>query len=109
MSVGIIGGGLTGLTIGANLKVKSEILEKNQSCGGLCRSYEEEGFTFDQGGHILFSRDKELLKLIVGLLGKNVHKQRRNNKVLINGRLIKYPLENDLAGLRLIDNLKQHP
>jgi protoporphyrinogen oxidase len=41
MKIGILGGGLTGLTIASNLKRKSEVLEKNSECGGLCRSFQE--------------------------------------------------------------------
>ena len=55
MRIGILGGGLTGLTVASGLKAEFEVLEKNEECGGLCRSIQEEGFTFDYGGaHIIF-------------------------------------------------------
>ena len=47
MKIGILGGGLTGLTLGNHLKYDFEILERENTCGGLCRSLEDEGFTFD--------------------------------------------------------------
>ncbi len=105
MKIGILGGGLTALTLGAHLKHDFEILEKNSECGGLCRTIEEKGFTFDYGGsHIIFSRDKEVLDFMVALLGDNVVKNRRNTKILYKGRFIKYPFENGLSGLPVEEN-----
>lgn len=53
MKTAILGGGLTDLTLGYLLHDKGvnfEILEKEIECGGLLRSLQEEGFTFDYGG-----------------------------------------------------------
>jgi len=99
MRTGILGGGLSGLTIGHFLKEKPTILEKENEIGGLCRTFKQDGFTFDIGGHILFSRNKEILKEMVGLLGGNVEQLYRNNRVYFKGRFVKYPFENDLAAL----------
>lgn len=52
MKIGILGGGLAGLTIASSLNpyFEVEVLEKELECGGLCRSIQEEDFTFDWGG-----------------------------------------------------------
>ncbi|MFH1850481.1 MAG: FAD-dependent oxidoreductase [archaeon] len=99
MRVGILGGGLAGLTIAANLKHPFEVLEQNRECGGLCRSFSEEGFTFDIGGHIFFSRNTKILGDMVSLLGPNRVKGRRNNKISFKGKFVKYPFENGLDEL----------
>jgi len=100
MKVGILGGGLAGLAVANFLRHDFEILEKNEECGGLCRSLRERGFTFDcGGGHIIFSRDRKILGLMVRKLGKNVTKRRRNTKIFFRGRYLKYPFENGLFGL----------
>ncbi|MBW2971268.1 FAD-dependent oxidoreductase [Candidatus Woesearchaeota archaeon] len=104
MRVGILGGGLTALTIANGLKAECEVLEKEPECGGLCRSTLEKGFTFDQGGHILYSKDTETLNWMLEQLGGNKAKKRRNNRVFVKGRKIKYPFENDLAHLPLMEN-----
>lgn len=105
MKVGILGGGLAGLAVGNFLKTDFEILERNKDCGGLCRSLREKGFTFDYGGgHIIFTRDEKILKLMLDKLGKNLLRRKRNTKIFYKGRLVKYPFENGLSGLPPRDN-----
>ena len=95
-----MGGGLTGLTLGYLLGDKAEVLEKEDTPGGLCRSRTEKGFVFDMGGgHAIFSKNRKVLNFMLRLLGKNVRKNRRKAMIKIYNNYTKYPLENDLAGL----------
>jgi protoporphyrinogen oxidase len=106
MTIGIIGAGLTGLTLGS-LIADCEILEKNSECGGLCRSIAEEGFTFDCcGSHIIFSKDSEVLNFMLEKLGANIVKRQRNTKIMYNGKYVKYPFENGLSDLPLTENFE---
>lgn len=101
---GILGGGLTGLTLGSLLP-ESVVLEREATPGGLCRSIVEDGYTFDFGGsHIVFSSAEEKLQLLLSVLGENIVKNRRNTKVFFKGRYVKYPFENGLSDLPLKDN-----
>lgn len=103
--IGVLGGGLTGLALADMLNNKSTILEKEPECGGLCRSLQNNGFTFDYGGsHIIFSRDEDALNYLIGLLGENKNKKERNTKILYKGNYVKYPFENGLSDLPLQDN-----
>ncbi|MDR3491894.1 MAG: NAD(P)-binding protein [Gammaproteobacteria bacterium] len=102
--VGIIGAGPSGLAVSFFLKDKSDIVESQLHVGGHASSFQECGFTFDYGPHILFSRDQQILDFIIASLGENVSKCRRNNKISYKDRLIKYPFENDLTSLPLEDN-----
>lgn len=96
----MLGGGVSGLSLVANLTKSAEVLEKDAICGGLCSSVVEDGFTFDAAGpHILFSKNKEVLDYMVGVLGDNVDKKRRENKIWFKGHLVKYPFENGLSDL----------
>jgi len=110
MKTAILGGGLTGLTLGHLLNQKGvnfEILEKENECGGLMRTLQEDGFTFDYGGsHIFFSKDKEVLDFMINLLWDNKIKNRRHTKVLYKGHYVKYPFENGLADLPKEDNFE---
>ena len=100
MPIGILGGGLAGLTIAAHLDYECEVLEKESRGGGHCQTVQEQGFTYDAGGpHIIFSRNQGMVDYMVGLLGDNVHRARRNNKIYYKGRYVKYPFENGLYDL----------
>jgi protoporphyrinogen oxidase len=99
-SIGILGGGISGISLAAHLDENVEVLEKRGRIGGLCGSIIDQGFTFDAAGpHIMFSKNKEVLDLMVKVLGDNVHQRRRDNKIWFKDRLVKYPFENDLASL----------
>lgn len=99
MKIGILGGGISGLALAYFLRHEYEVLEKEAECGGLCRSFHVNGFAYDQGGHIIFSKHKEILELEVALLGENVHQRYRNNKIWYKDRFVKYPFENGLQAL----------
>ena len=100
MTIGILGGGISGISLAAQLGEDVEVLEKRARIGGLCGSIVDQGFTFDAAGpHIMFSKNKEVLNLMVTTLGENVQQRRRDNKIWFKGRLVKYPFENDLASL----------
>src|ERR1700693_628076 len=95
--VGILGGGLAGISIAAHLDGPTQVLEKGPRGGGHCQTAQEAGFTYDAGGpHIIFSRNQETVDYMVSLLGDNVHRARRNNKIYYRGRYVKYPFENGL-------------
>ena len=60
--IGILGGGLAGLTIAAHLELPGEVLEKESRGGGHCQTVQEQGFTYDAGGpHVIFSRNQEMV------------------------------------------------
>jgi protoporphyrinogen oxidase len=100
VAVGILGGGLAGLTIAAHLDQDCEVLEKESRGGGHCQTVQECGFTYDAGGpHIIFSRNQQMVDYMVQLLGSNVHRARRANKIFYKGRYVKYPFENGLFDL----------
>ncbi len=102
--VGILGGGIAGLSLSYFIGPDSEILEKDSTTGGLCRSYQKEGFTYDLGGHILFSKDKEIFDFELEMLADKVERFYRRNAVWFKRRYVKYPFENGLSALDKEDN-----
>ncbi len=102
----ILGGGPSGLSYSLFCPSDSKIIEKNSKPGGHASSFEINGFTFDYGPHILFSRDKKILSFIINSLGENISRCYRNVKISYKDRLIKYPFENDLGSLPLKENLE---
>jgi protoporphyrinogen oxidase len=107
LKIGILGGGLAGLTIAAHLEHDCEVIEKESRGGGHCQTVQECGFTYDAGGpHIIFSRNQEMVDYMVSLLSDNVHLARRNNKIFYRGRYVKYPFENGLFDLEPQDRFE---
>ena len=107
MTIGILGGGLAGITIAAHLDDEYEVLEKDSRGGGHCQTVQEQGFTYDAGGpHIIFSRNQPMVDYMVSLLEGNVHQARRNNKIFYKGRYVKYPFENGLFDLEPQDRFE---
>ena len=104
MKLVILGGGLAGISLAYFLQdmpeiASIEILEKEDEPGGLCRSFTHEGIPVDIGPHIFFSKDKEILRFMLDLLGDNKQELRRSNRILHKGRMVQYPFENDLSAL----------
>ena len=71
----VVGAGPTGLTAAWQLGEDAELVERNATVGGWCRSVEEAGFTFDYAGQVLAARDPWVSSLLARLLGENVHWQ----------------------------------
>src|ERR1041384_2637756 len=75
----IIGGGLAGLSAGYHLREHEPMLfEKESEVGGLCRSFKQDGFTFDCTGHLLHLRNPYIRELVETLLpGAFRHHERK--------------------------------
>lgn len=104
MKTVILGGGLSGLTTAYFLQNHPDynditILEKENTTGGLCRSIRKDGYIYDIGPHILFSKDKEMLELMLSVLDEGRNDLVRSNKILYKGIPVQYPFENDLSKL----------
>lgn len=104
MKVIILGAGLAGLSLAYfiqnNQKIESiTLVEKENTVGGLCRSFSHGSIIYDVGPHIFFSKDKEILSFMIDLLGENINRLKRSNHIIHNGKMVGYPFENDLGSL----------
>ena len=96
--IGILGGGVSSLAFSHFYEKKVSIIEKESTLGGLCRSFiDDDGVAWDIGPHITFSKNQEILEFIISLTEMNELK--RSNRIIHDGRFIKYPFENDLSSL----------
>lgn len=95
----IVGAGPTGLAAALHLGKRSVLVEANAEVGGWCRSIEDQGFVFDYAGHIMFSKDPDVLRLYETLLGDNLHWQDREAWVYSKGVHTRYPFQGALYGL----------
>ncbi|HBE87516.1 MAG TPA: protoporphyrinogen oxidase, partial [Elusimicrobia bacterium] len=97
----IIGGGLAGLSAAMTLRGRKKIFlaEKEPRLGGLAATVRKGGFHFDYSGHLLHLRWPETTRLILGALGANVRRIRRDARVFAHGRWTPYPFQANLAAM----------
>ncbi|MGE5386875.1 MAG: FAD-dependent oxidoreductase, partial [Betaproteobacteria bacterium] len=100
----IIGAGPTGLSAAYHLGLQPNgtdtlLVEREERVGGWCRSVQQDGFTFDYAGHIMFSNDPHVLELYDLLLGDNLHWQNREAWIYSKSVYTRYPFQGSLYGL----------
>jgi len=99
--IAIIGAGPTGLGAAWRLGELGhdnwELFEAADHPGGLAASMvDEKGFTWDLGGHVVFSHYEYFDRLLDGLLGDAWVEHQREAWVWIRDRFIPYPFQNNL-------------
>ena len=105
MKIAILGGGISGVTLARLLAADNHevtVLEKSDRAGGLCRSREVQGFTFDEaGGHILYSKLPDVLAWQKERCGGEAQlvQVERQTRILWHDRYIPYPFENGVGHL----------
>jgi protoporphyrinogen oxidase len=100
----IVGAGPTGLGAGYRLQELGYddwvILEANDYVGGLATSFTDDaGFTYDIGGHVMFSHYKYYDDLVDKLMGGDYTELEREAWVWTEGRFIPYPFQNNIRDL----------
>ena len=100
----IVGAGPCGLACGrelARLRHRDwRILERSDHAGGLASSVvDREGFTWDLGGHVVFSHYGEFDALLAEAMGDDVCQHDRSSYVRFDDRWIPYPFQNNLRHL----------
>ena len=100
----IIGAGPTGLGAAHRLRELGEnnflVLERNAYAGGLAASFKDDkGFTWDIGGHVVFSHYDYFDRLMDSLLGDERLEHQRESWVRSNGTWVPYPFQNNIRHL----------
>ncbi len=76
------------------------ILERGDHAGGLASSViDREGFTWDLGGHVVFSHFGEFDALLAEAMGDEVLHHERSSYVRFDARWVPYPFQNNLRYL----------
>ena len=76
------------------------VLESADGPGGLAASRTDpQGFTWDRGGHVVFSHHGEFDRLLDDVLGDEVLHHERSSWVLAAGTWVPYPFQNNLHRL----------
>ena len=100
----IIGAGPTGLGAAYRLQELGysdwEIYDRNSYVGGLAASFKDsQGFTWDIGGHVLFSHFEYVDKLVDKLLGDQYELHQRDSWVWLLDSWVPYPFQNNVRHL----------
>ena len=109
-SVVIIGAGPAGLTAAYELSKLDRhvvVVEKQDRVGGLARTEDYRGFSFDLGGHRFFTKVDEVNRLWREILGDDLLTRPRLSRIYYNRKFFYYPLRplNAVAGLGLWKSL----
>jgi protoporphyrinogen oxidase len=75
------------------------VIEAEDAPGGLCRSREVHGFTFDYAGHLLHLRDERIIPLIDDLLPGAFNSIERRAMIRSQGATLPFPFQANLHGL----------
>ena len=104
----ILGAGISGLSAAYHLKinndVRSLVLEKRSSYGGLLDNFIIDGFTFDNFIHLSFTKDEYVKKLFSESTEFLLHNPQPYN--YYRGRWIKHPVQNNLHALPIMMRLR---
>lgn len=100
----IIGAGPTGLGAGYRLNELGysnwTMLEANEYVGGLATSFTDEaGFTYDIGGHVMFSHYPYYDAIVDKIMGDQYTELNREAWVWMENRFIPYPFQNNIKDL----------
>lgn len=96
----IVGAGLAGLSTAYHLSgMPYRLYEREQEVGGLCRSYQKDGFTFDYTGHLLHFRQPAIKELVERLLAGQLQKHSRKSFIYSHRTYTEYPFQVNTHGL----------
>jgi protoporphyrinogen oxidase len=100
----IIGAGPCGLACARELERLGyrdwKIYERWPHAGGLASSVvDAAGFTWDLGGHVVFSHFGEFDALLAEVMGDDIHHHDRSSYIRFDDRWVPYPFQNNLRHL----------
>jgi UDP-galactopyranose mutase len=100
----VVGGGPCGLACARELIDLGHddvvVLEATDRPGGLAASVvDAAGFTWDRGGHVVFSHYGEFDRLLDQVMGDDVEHHERSSYVHVGGGWVPYPMQNNLHRL----------
>jgi protoporphyrinogen oxidase len=100
----VVGAGPCGLGCARELvrlgHVNFRVVERAPHAGGHAGSeVDAAGFTWDQGGHVVFSHFGEFDRLLEEIMGDDVYHHERSSYIRFDDRWVPYPFQNNLRHL----------
>jgi len=109
MKIGVIGAGISGLTIARLLKKKGwnvTIYEKDDRVGGIARTQDIDGHTYHTtGGHCFNSKHQDVLDFVFNeiLSIDQWHKVERKARIRFKDNYVSYPIEYSMSEIAKFD------
>lgn len=98
----VLGAGLSGLAASERLHragVDVLVVEREERAGGLARSWAVDGFTFDQGPHVSFTKQEEIQRLFAAAVNGRYREARAALLNRWKGIALPHPAQSHLHGL----------
>lgn len=99
----ILGAGLAGLSAAFHLqkagRTDCAVFEKAGRVGGVCKSEQVDGFTFDYTGHFLHFVTEDIKTLVLDIIGGNIHTLERDSWIFSHNVFTPYPFQQNTYGL----------
>lgn len=96
----IIGGGITGLSTASFLEDKDYfILEKEDECGGYCKTTVRNGFVWDYSGHFFHFRNHDIREYVMANMDCEVLEVRKITDIDYNGYIVNFPFQYNIDQL----------
>lgn len=92
----VLGGGIAGLAAARELLKKNcrvILIEKSSEVGGLARTFEQDGFRFDIGGHRFHSNNPSVVQWVKELMKSDLLVVPRTSHIYLNGQFVDYPIQ----------------
>lgn len=95
-SVVVLGAGPAGLGAANYLSKKGyrvSVIERADYVGGASASFRIKDYIVDYGPHAFHVKNKDIVNMVTGLIGDDYNKVRRNSRLILDGKNLKYPLD----------------
>ena len=105
----IIGGGVTGLAAAGFLAETHDcvLLEREAEVGGYCRTFYQDGFTWDYSGHFFHFRNKWVADYVHERLDvENLLSVKKISRIFFRGRYVDFPFQHNIHQLPIDDFLR---
>lgn len=90
----IIGGGITGLSVASFLHNKDYlIIEREDTCGGYCKTTIRNGFVWDYSGHFFHFRNQEIKDYVMENMACEVLEVKKITDIDYRGNIVDFPFQ----------------
>lgn len=100
----ILGGGISGLSLAANLGNRDYVLfEKEETLGGLCRTTTRGEYVWDYSGHFFHFTDEKVRDLLLRNIQCEILEIEKKTSIYYKGKFIDFPFQYNIHQLPFLE------